>query len=219
MIKPFAVLRRIAPLALAITMSAVLYASGLSGKEDRARAADGPLCASSAKIAAAVDPLATGDVAALSIAKTPVSVGDLGFNDPAGQPVKLSAFRGRTVLLNVWATWCAPCRSEMPEFDKLQAEFGSDKFEVVTVNIDTTRPERPRALFQELGVKSLRLYADPTADIFYEMKQSGKALGLPLTLLIDPEGCQIGLINGPAVWHSADARKLIAGALAAAAAP
>ena len=151
----------------------------------------------------------------MSIAKKPASVGDFTFNDPAGQPVKLSAFRGKTVLLNLWATWCVPCRGEMPELDKLQAEFGSDKFEVVAVNIDTTRPERPKALFQELGLKSLKLYADPKADIFYEMKQSGKALGLPLTLLIDPEGCQIGLLNGPAAWHSADARALIAGALAA----
>jgi thiol-disulfide isomerase/thioredoxin len=215
MIKPFALSRRHASLALAAAMSAVLYAGGPGGKEDTARAADGPACAAAAKIAAAVDPLAKGDVAALSIAKKPSGVGDFVFNDPAGQPVKLSAFRGKTVLLNLWATWCVPCRGEMPELDKLQAEFGSDKFEVVAINIDTTRPERPKALFQELGLKALKLYSDPKADIFYEMKQSGKALGLPLTLLIDSEGCQIGLINGPAAWHSADARALIAGALAA----
>ncbi len=215
MITPFAVSRRLASLALATAMGAVLYVGGPSGKEGAARAADGPVCAASAKIAAAVDPLAKGDVAAMSIAKKPASVGDLTFNDPAGQPVKLSAFRGKTVLLNLWATWCVPCRGEMPELDKLQAEFGSDKFEVVAININTSRPERPKALFQELGLKSLKLYADPKADIFYEMKQSGKALGLPLTLLIDPEGCQIGLLNGPAAWHSAEARALIAGALAA----
>jgi len=216
MIKPFAVSRRLATIALAIIMGAVLYAGGLSGKEDAARAADGPACSASAKIAAAVDPLAKGDLAALSIAKNPAPLGDFAFNDPAGQKVKLSGFRGKTVLLNLWATWCVPCRGEMPELDKLQAEFGSDNFEVVAINIDTSRPERPKALFQELGLKSLKLYADPSADIFYEMKQSGKALGLPLTLLIDPEGCQIGLTNGPAAWHSADARALIAGALAAA---
>lgn len=219
MITPSAVSRRLASLALATAMGAVLYVGGPSGKEGAARAGDGPACSAAAKIAAAVDPLAKGDVAAMSIAQKPANVGDFTFNDPAGQPVKLSAFHGKTVLLNLWATWCVPCRGEMPELDKLQAEFGSDKFEVVAVNIDTSRPERPKALFQELGLKSLKLYADPKADIFYEMKQSGKALGLPLTLLIDPEGCQIGLINGPAAWHSADARALIAGALAATSAP
>lgn len=217
MITPSAVSRRFASLALATAMGAVLYAGGPSGKENAARAADGPACAASAKIAAAVDPLAKGAVAAMSIAKKPAGVGEFAFNDPAGQPVKLSAFRGKTLLLNLWATWCVPCRGEMPELDKLQAEYGSDKFEVVTINIDTTRPERPKALFQELGLKSLKLYADPKADIFYEMKQAGKGLGLPLTLLIDPEGCQIGLINGPAAWHSDDARALISGALAASA--
>ncbi len=124
MITPFAVSRRLASLALATAMGAVLYVGGPSGKEGAARAADGPVCAASAKIAAAVDPLAKGDVAAMSIAKKPASVGDLTFNDPAGQPVKLSAFRGKTVLLNLWATWCVPCRGEMPELDKLQAELG-----------------------------------------------------------------------------------------------
>lgn len=217
MTKPFALSRRLASLALATAMGAVLYVAGPSGKEREARAADAPACAGSAKIAAAVDPLAKGDLAALAIAKKPEGLGDIAFNDPAGQPVKLSAFHGKTVLLNLWATWCVPCRGEMPELDKLQAEFGSDKFEVVAINIDTTRPERPRALFQELGLKSLKLYADPSANIFYEMKQAGKALGLPLTFLIDSEGCQIGQINGPAAWHSADARALIAGALAASA--
>lgn len=219
MIKPFSALRRLATLALATAMGAVLYLGGPSGKKEAAWAADGPSCAAAGKIAAAVDPLAKGDLAALSIAKKPSEVGDFAFIDPAGQPVKLSGFRGKIVLLNLWATWCVPCRGEMPELDKLQAEFGSDKFEVVAVNIDTARPERPKAVFQELGLKSLKLYADPSANIFHEMKQTGKALGLPLTLLIDAEGCQIGLINGPAAWHSDAARALIAGTLAAASAP
>ncbi len=104
----------------------------------------------------------------------------------------------------------------MPELDKLQAELGSHKFEVVAVNIDTSRPERPKKFFEDARVKALTLYADPKANIFYELKQAGKALGLPLTLLIDPAGCQIGLMNGPANWHSAEARALIAKAIDAA---
>ena len=109
-----------------------------------------------------------------------------------------------------------PCRGEMPQLDKLQSLLGSDKFQVVAVNIDTSRPERPKALFQELGIKALTLYTDPTANSFYELKQAGKALGLPLSILIDGEGCQLGLLNGPAAWGSPDAQGLIAQAIKAA---
>jgi len=87
----------------------------------------------------------------------------------------------------------------------------------VTVNIDTSRPERPKKFFEDAGVKALTLYTDPKANIFYELKQAGKALGLPVTMLIDPEGCQVGLMNGPAAWHSADAKALVTKAVEAAA--
>jgi thiol-disulfide isomerase/thioredoxin len=209
--------RRVAALVSATVMAAVLYGAGPSGKEGAARAADATACAASSKIAAAVAPMAKGDVAALSISKKPEPLETYAFQDPEGKPVSLAAFRGRTVLLNLWATWCVPCRGEMPELDRLQTALGSDKFEVVAINVDTSRPERPKALFEELGLKSLKRYADPKANIFFEMKQAGKALGLPLTLLIDPEGCQIGLINGPAAWGSADARALVMRAVEAAA--
>lgn len=218
MIKPHQPLsRRVAAYASATAIAAVLYAGGPGGKELAARAADAPACVGSQKIAEALAPLAKGDVAALSISKKAEPLAAYAFQTPEGQPTSLAAFRGRTVLLNLWATWCVPCRGEMAEFDKLQTALGSDKFEVVAINVDTSRPERPKALFEELGLKSLRRYADPKANIFFEMKQAGKALGLPLTLLIDPEGCQIGLINGPAAWGSADARALIARAIEAAA--
>jgi thiol-disulfide isomerase/thioredoxin len=203
--------RRLATLMMATAGAGFLYAGGPSGKE--ARAAD---CAGGAKVAEAVKDLAKGEVAAMNISKAPEKLPDYAFNDPDGKPVSLAAFRGKTVLLNVWATWCVPCRAEMPELDKLQGEFGSDKFQVVVVNIDTSRPERPKKFFEETGVKALTLYADPKANIFYELKQSGKALGLPVTMLLDPEGCQIGLMNGPAAWHSADAKALVSKAVEAA---
>ncbi len=203
---------RLATFMLAAAGAGFLYAGGPSGKE--ARAAD---CAGAAKAAEAVKDLARGEVAAMTIAKTPEKLPDYAFNDLDGKPVTLAAFRGKTLLFNVWATWCVPCRAEMPELDKLQAELGSDKFQVVTVNIDTSRLDRPKKFFEETGVKSLALYADPKANLFFELKQSGKALGLPVTMLIDPEGCQIGLMNGPAAWHSADARALVTKAVEAAA--
>jgi thiol-disulfide isomerase/thioredoxin len=209
--KPAAFPRRLATFVFAAAGAGFLYAGGPSVKE--ARAED---CAVAAKVAEAVKDIAKGEVAAMNISKKPEKVGDFAFNDPEGKPVSLSAFKGKTVLLNVWATWCVPCRAEMPELDKLQGELGSDKFQVVAVNIDTSRPERPKKFFEDAGVKALTLYADPKANIFYELKQAGKALGLPVTMLIDPEGCQVGLMNGPAAWHSADAKALVTKAMEAA---
>ena len=209
--KPAALPRRLATFVFAAASAGFLYAGGPSVKE--ARAED---CAAAAKIAESVKDAAKGEVAAMNISKKPEKLADFSFNDPEGKPVSLSAFKGKTVLFNVWATWCVPCRAEMPELDKLQSELGSDKFQVVTVNIDTSRPERPKKFFEDTGVKALTLYTDPKANIFFELKQGGKALGLPVTMLIDPEGCQLGLMNGPAAWHSADARALVTKAIEAA---
>lgn len=213
--KPAAFPRRLATFLIAAAGPGFLYAGGPSGKEgmSQAHAED---CAGATKVAEAVKDLAKGEVAAMTISKKPEKLADYAFTGPEGKPVSLSAFKGKTVLLNVWATWCVPCRAEMPELDKLQAEMGSDKFQVVAVNIDTTRLERPKKFFEETGVKALTLYSDPKANIFFEMKQAGKALGLPVTVLIDPEGCQLGLMNGPANWHSADAKALVSKAVEAA---
>ncbi len=170
-------------------------------------------CATSAKIAATLKDLAKGEVAAMTIATKPEPMPDYAFDGPDGAPVSLASFKGKTALLNIWATWCVPCRAEMPALDRLQEAFAGQDFQVVAVNVDTTRLERAKAFLAETGVKSLTYYGDPKANLFYEMKQSGKALGLPTTLLIGPDGCQIGLMNGPAAWDSADAKALISRAL------
>jgi thiol-disulfide isomerase/thioredoxin len=212
---PAALLRRIASMLGTAGVLGFLYVSGPSGKEAAAYAAEPQACKSAQKIAPTLEALAKGDLAALAISKTPETLPELSFVGPDGSSVSLSSFRGKTILFNLWATWCVPCRGEMPQLDKLQSQLGSDKFQVVAVNIDTTRPERPKALFQELGLKSLALYTDPKANSFYELKQAGKALGLPLSLLIDGEGCQLGLLNGPAAWGSPDAQALIVQAIKA----
>ncbi|MBM3563715.1 MAG: TlpA family protein disulfide reductase [Alphaproteobacteria bacterium] len=182
--------------------------------QSAAAAVDGDVaCAASAKIALSVKDLAKGEVAAMTIAAKPEPLPDYAFNGPDGAPVSLASFKGKTTLLNIWATWCVPCRAEMPALDRLQEAFAGQNFQVVAVNIDTTRLERPKAFLAETGVKSLTYYGDPKANIFFELKQSGKALGLPTTLLIGPDGCQIGLMNGPAAWDSADAKALISRAV------
>jgi len=183
----------------------VLYMKGSpSGKKEQSAA-----CASGEKAATAAKPLARGEVAAMNISTAPQPMPDLAFNGPDGQRKTLADFRGKTLLFNMWATWCVPCRAEMPALDRLQAALGSEKFEVVTVNIDTSRLERPKAFLSEIGVKSLAFYADPKAEIFQQLKQDGQVLGLPTTFLVSPEGCEIGLMSGPASWDSADGKALI----------
>jgi thiol-disulfide isomerase/thioredoxin len=165
------------------------------------------------ELAKKIAPLAHGEVAAVIIAKSPLKVPNLAFQDGAGKPLSLANWRGRTVLLNLWATWCVPCREEMPALDALQQRLGDPGFEVVAVNIDTRDPDKPKAFLKEIGVGKLAYYADPSARSFQDLKAVGRALGMPTTLLIDPNGCEIGTINGPARWASEDAIKLIQAAL------
>ena len=168
-----------------------------------------PVCRPSAELAKRLAPLARGEVAAINIATEPKRLPDLAFNDAGGQPRKLSDFRGRTVLLNLWATWCVPCRKEMPALDALQAKLGGEQFQVVAINIDTRNLDKPKAWLDEVGIKGLGYFADPSAKVFQDLKSVGKALGMPTTLLIDPQGCELGTLAGPAEWASDDAIKLI----------
>mgnify|MGYP003499215059 CR=1 FL=1 len=122
-------------------------------------------------------------------------------------------WRGKTVLVNLWATWCVPCRKEMPALDNLQAKLGGKDFEVVAINIDTRDAEKPKAFLKDIGVKKLGYYADASAKTFQDLKAVGRAFGMPTTLLIDRNGCEIGSVAGPAEWASDDAVKLIKAAL------
>ena len=135
-------------------------------------------------------PLAHGEVAAVNVAKSPLKLPDLAFQDAGGKPLTLAHWRGRTVLLNLWATWCVPCRKEMPALDALKRKLGGPDFEVVAVNIDTRDPDKPRAFLKEIGVEKLAYYADPGAKTFQDLKAIGRAFGMPTTLLVDPQGCE-----------------------------
>src|SRR5579872_2338004 len=170
-------------------------------------------CRSAVKTAARIAPLAHGEVAALSVAQRPFRVPNLTFKDAGGNEHSLADWRGRTVLFNLWATWCIPCRKEMPALDALQQRLGGPGFEVVAINIDTRDPDKPKAWLKEVGVQKLAYYADPTASTFQDLKAVGRAFGMPTTLLVDPQGCEIGTIAGPAEWASGDAIKLIKAAL------
>jgi thiol-disulfide isomerase/thioredoxin len=166
-------------------------------------------CKPAAELAKRLAPLARGEVAAVGIASEPRRLPELTFTGADGKPRALADFQGKTVLLNLWATWCVPCRKEMPALDALQARLGGDAFEVVAVNIDTRNLDKPKTWLQEVGITKLGYYADPSAKVFQDLKAIGKAFGMPTTLLVDPQGCELGALAGPAEWASDDAVKLI----------
>jgi thiol-disulfide isomerase/thioredoxin len=170
-------------------------------------------CRPAVALATKLAPLARGEVAAVNVAKSPLKVPNLAFQDAAGKPLTLEHWRGRTVLLNLWATWCVPCRKEMPALDALENKLGGPNFEVVAINIATRDPDKPKAWLDEVGIKKLAYYADPQAKAFQDLKSVGRAFGMPTTLLVDPNGCEIGTIAGPAEWASDDAVKLIQAAM------
>src|SRR3954466_5474323 len=134
-----------------------------------------PACRAAVSTAQKIAPLAHGEVAALTMATAPLKLPDLAFEDADGKPKKLSDFRGKTLLVNLWATWCVPCRKEMPALDELQAKLGAKDFEVVAVNIDTRDLEKPKTWLKEAGVSSLGYFSDEKAKVFQELKLIGKA--------------------------------------------
>jgi thiol-disulfide isomerase/thioredoxin len=183
---------------------------GLSGNmEAAAPEAAAISCEIDAATLAAVDEAIGGEVAAMALADPPQLLTALAFNDPDGQPMTLADLGGKTLLVNLWATWCAPCREEMPALDALQAEMGGDDFEVVAINVDTGGDEKPKKFLGETGVSSLGYYRDNTIGVFNELKRRSLALGLPVTLLVDKKGCLIANMNGPAEWASEDAKRLV----------
>lgn len=154
--------------------------------------------------------LATGALAAFLIKPERKPVPDIAFQDGQGKTLKISQWKGRVALVNLWATWCAPCRKEMPDLAKLQAELGSKDFEVVAISVDRKGVDASSAFLKETGADNLALYVEPTTTVVNELQ----ALGLPSTLLIDREGREIGRLVGPADWASPEAQTLIKAALA-----
>lgn len=166
--------------------------------------------------AAAIDAVAVGELAALNGTGDGRSYADMALKDPAGADISVADFKGKKLLINFWASWCLPCREEMPALEALEQKKGSPEFEVVAVNIDTRDPNKPKAWLKEVGIQGLAYYADPEAKVFQDLKGVGRAFGMPTTMLIDRNGCEIGTLSGPAEWASEDAIKLIDAALAGA---
>jgi len=211
---PPAAMRRIPITIGAVLIGAVIGFAGVYGIGGLKRSAAGdPACRGAVDVARRLAPLAHGEVAALTMATVPLRLPDLAFEDAEGRPKKLSDWRGRTVLVNLWATWCLPCRKEMPALENLQTRLGGPNFEVVAVNIDTRDPEKPKNFLKEINLTRLGYFSDQKAKVFQDLKAIGRALGMPTSVLVDGEGCEIATIAGPAEWDSEDAVKLIAAAV------
>ncbi len=157
-------------------------------------------------------PLNRGKMTTFVFKKQPAAPSkDPEFEGPQGKTMTLADLKGKVILLNLWATWCGPCRKEMPHLDELQAELGSDQFEVVALSIDRGSAEKPKRFLEEVGAKSLKFYHDPEAKAGFALM----AIGMPTTILLDRQGREIGRLVGPAEWHSEDAKMLVRAAIAA----
>jgi thiol-disulfide isomerase/thioredoxin len=199
----------LAAVAGVIAGAAAVYVKEAGYGNGNAETAAADQCGSAKDHAAALTPFTKGQVAAMSVPPAPISLKDVSFKGAEGQPLSISSFAGKTVLLNIWATWCVPCREEMPALNALEKSVGSDKFEVVAVNIDTGDDEKTKTFRTEYAIDKLGYYRDNTMGVFNVLKKQGLAFGLPVTLLIDDKGCLLSAMNGPAAWDSEDAKNLV----------
>lgn len=142
----------------------------------------------------------------------PVAAGTAAFTAPDGSQAHLSDYRGKVLLVNFWATWCAPCRKEMPGLAQLQADFGGDGFQVLTIATGRNPDAAVKRFFSEIGVDNLPLARDPRMELSRQMG----VLGLPASILIDPEGREIARLRGDADWSGASARAIVAALVGAA---
>jgi len=192
---------------VAIT-TAVWVSNGGGGQNSSAYAAD-------PEISKAIDEASTGELAAFRATAKGDGYPEISFVSQDGQTVGFDHFGGKVTLVNFWATWCAPCRAEMPALDALHAKYADQGFQVATINLDTGEDgiKKAKAFMDEVGLKNLPLHADPTFEAFEVLKKRGAALGLPATLLLGPDGHEWGVLAGPAEWNSDDAYGLIEAAL------
>jgi len=200
MTKPFATV----PLVLVILLIAagLYWFNGSTGKVESPTPA-----AATAETAGTpgLKALATGPLAALLVHEPAKEIPPFTFRNAEGKEISLADFKGRTVLLNLWATWCAPCRKEMPDLAKLQKEMGGPGFEVVALSLDRKGAEASSAFLKETGADNLALYTDQESKALAAVN----ALGLPATLLVTRDGKEAARLLGPADWSSDEAKAII----------
>lgn len=204
-------------IGVALGVVAALGLAGVAAFYSLAGDAGNGSCKAARQTAARMAPLARGEVAAVEIRKDPRPAPELAFSGPDGQPTTLAALQGSTLkgkalLVNLWATWCAPCLKEMPALDALQKTLGGPDFAVVAINIDTRNLDKPKAWLAENRIIALPFHGDPQAATFQALRAAHKVEGMPVSIIVDREGCELGIIQGPADWASAESKALMAAA-------
>jgi thiol-disulfide isomerase/thioredoxin len=187
----------------AVTAFAAVYVT-MGGPDNQAPPVDRSASQPS-EVKTGAHPLATGTMTTFVYKPQPEALPDIRFLNASGTEMSLAGFKGKVVLLNVWATWCAPCREEMPGLDQLQAVLGSDKFQVVALAVDKSGVDGAKKFLADIKTEKLEPFADPTAKEGLRLK----VIGMPTTILIDAQGREVGRLIGPAKWNSPEAKKLI----------
>ncbi len=169
-------------------------------------------CAAQSEAAATIDAVAIGQLAALNGTGFGRGHSGLTFTDVAGAPMSIADFKGKKLLVNFWASWCVPCREEMPALNALAAKHNSEDFLVLPINLDIGAggQEKAKTFLADYDWPNLPLYADQTFESFKKLQVAAVAVGLPATLLLDGEGCELAVLQGPAEWDSPDGDNVIA---------
>lgn len=167
------------------------------------------------KVEAGYARFATGALASLQIISMPPAQPDLPIYDGDGAPTQMAALRGKATLVNIWATWCAPCLSEMPTLAALATEYKDRGLLVVPISIDEAgKAAQARDLLKGLSKGVLNFYIEPSKQLPFALRPKGGALGVPITILYDSQGREIARLTGGADWTSPQAHALIEAALA-----
>lgn len=174
-------------------------------------AAQATSCIAQPAAAQIIDAAATGQLAALNGTGEGRGYADMAFKDAAGADMTIADFKGKALLVNFWASWCVPCREEMPALDAVATEYNSERFMVLPINLDigSGGQEKAQTFLDEGQFQNLPLYADSSFSAFERLKREAVAIGLPATLLLDAEGCELAVLQGPAEWHSRDGKAVV----------
>lgn len=202
--------RRLEPrriLVIALFSAAIALAITLWVGNNSSQAAS---CPANTVEAAKLDSAALGQLAAVNGTGQGRSYADMAIKDAAGQQLTVESFAGKRLLINFWASWCVPCREEMPALDAVAGKYNSDTFMVLPVDTGETDPAKGAAFLAENNWPNLPLYQEANAfEIINRLKTTAVSAGLPASVLVDEKGCELAVLQGPAEWDSPDGHHLI----------
>lgn len=196
-------------LGIALVCGIVVGSIGVYVSESRSGNETAANCPANDALTKALNAASTGEVAAMQALDRPFDASHIAFKNANDEETTLGAMKGRALLVNLWATWCVPCRAEMPALDELERQAGGPDFAVVPINLDMGDAQKPRDFYAETKLTALPLLRDETMGVFNDLKREGTAFGLPTSLLVDAAGCARAVMSGPAEWASADALRLV----------